>query len=75
MQRVDAFVMMRIEIEQLTRDLKHTRDELSRVQQPTSSSSVSHDAFMMMKLEMGQLTQRLEELQKQLLSHQQNSES
>ena len=70
----DAFTMMRIEVEQLSRDLKATRSELQKAQQP-ATGSVSHDAFMMMKIEVGRLTQRIDELNQQLANRQQNSES
>lgn len=70
----DAFTMMRIEVEQLSRDLKTTRSELQKAQQP-ATGSVSHDAFMMMKIEVGRLTQRIDELNQQLANRQQNSES
>jgi sec-independent protein translocase protein TatB len=70
----DAFTMMRIEVEQLSRDLKATRSELQKAQQP-ATGSVSHDAFMMMKIEVGRLTQRIDELNQQLTNRQQNSES
>lgn len=70
----DTFTMMRIEVEQLSRDLKAMRNELQKTPQP-ASTSVSHDAFMMMKIEVGRLTQRIDELNQQLATRQQNSES
>jgi sec-independent protein translocase protein TatB len=66
----DSLVMMRIEVEQMSRDLATMRAEIQQhATRPTPSSSVSYDDFMMMRLTVGELTQRIDALTKQLASN------
>ena len=66
----DSLVMMRIEVEQMSRDLATMRAEIQQhATRPTPPSSVSYDDFMMMRLTVGELTQRIDALTKQLASN------
>ena len=66
----DSLVMMRIEVEQMSRDLATMRAEIKQhATRPTQPSSVSYDDFMMMRLTVGELTQRIDALTKQLASN------
>lgn len=59
----DAFMLMKVEVEQLNRDLKKLRDELTK-QKPTNS--VSYDDMMMMRVQIGQLSHQIDQLNRQL---------
>jgi sec-independent protein translocase protein TatB len=59
----DSFMLMKVEVEQLSRDLTKLREEMTK-QKPTSS--VSYDDMMMMRLQIGQLSQQIEQLNRQL---------
>ena len=59
----DAFMMMKIEVEQLHRDLAKLREELTK-NKPTNS--VSYDDMMMMRVQIGQLSHQLDQLNRQL---------
>ncbi len=66
----DSFVMMRIEVEQMSRDLAAMRAEIKQQTARSSTpSSVSYDDFMMMRITVNELTQRIEALTKQLASN------
>lgn len=66
----DSLVMMRIEVEQMSRDLASMRAEIKQqTSRPPTPTSVSYDDFMMMRLTVGELTQRIEALTKQLASN------
>ena len=66
----DSLVMMRIEVEQMSRDLATMRAEIQQhATRTTPPSSVSYDDFMMMRLTVGELTQRIDALTKQLASN------
>lgn len=66
----DSFVMMRIEVEQMSRDLAAMRAEIKQqAARPSTPSSVSYDDFMMMRITVNELTQRIEALTKQLASN------
>lgn len=66
----DSFVMMRIEVEQMSRDLAAMRAEIKQhTARPSTTSSVSYDDFMMMRITVNELTQRIEALTKQLASN------
>ena len=66
----DSFVMMRIEVEQMSRDLAAMRAEIKQqTARPSTTSSVSYDDFMMMRITVNDLTQRIEALTKQLASN------
>jgi sec-independent protein translocase protein TatB len=59
----DSFMMMKVEVEQLGRDLKKLREEMTK-QKPTNS--VSYDDMMMMRVQIGQLSHQLDQLNRQL---------
>lgn len=59
----DSFMLMKVEVEQLSRDLKKLREELSS-QKPTNS--VSYDDMMMMRVQIGQLSHQIDQLNRQL---------
>lgn len=59
----DSFMMMKVEVEQLSRDLKKLREEMTK-QKPTNS--VSYDDMMMMRVQIGQLSHQLDQLNRQL---------
>jgi hypothetical protein len=59
----DSFMMMKVEVEQLSRDLKKLREEMA-IQKPTNS--VSYDDMMMMRVQIGQITHQLDQLNRQL---------
>jgi chromosome segregation ATPase len=59
----DSFMMMKVEVEQLSRDLKKLREEMA-TQKPTNS--VSYDDMMMMRVQIGQITHQLDQLNRQL---------
>jgi hypothetical protein len=59
----DSFMMMKVEVEQLGRDLKKLREEMA-TQKPTNS--VSYDDMMMMRVQIGQITHQLDQLNRQL---------
>lgn len=66
----DSFVMMRVEVEQMSRELTAMRAEVKqRAAQPSTPSSVSYDDFMMMRITVNELTQRIDALTKQLASN------
>lgn len=67
----DAFMMMKIEVEQLNRDLKTIREEFAK-QKPTNS--VSYDDMMMMRVQIGQLSHQIEQLNRQLAASKPNVE-
>jgi hypothetical protein len=56
-------MMMKVEVEQLSRDLKKLREEMTK-QKPTNS--VSYDDMMMMRVQIGQLSHQLDQLNRQL---------
>ena len=56
-------MMMKVEVEQLGRDLKKLREEMTK-QKPTNS--VSYDDMMMMRVQIGQLSHQLDQLNRQL---------
>ncbi len=59
----DSFTMMKIEVEQLNRDLKKLREDMAK-QKPTNS--VSYDDMMMMRVQLGQLSNQIDQLHRQL---------
>jgi len=59
----DSFMMMKIEVEQLNRDLKKLREDMAK-QKPTNS--VSYDDIMMMRVQLGQLSNQIDQLHRQL---------
>jgi hypothetical protein len=59
----DSFMLMKVEVEQLSRDLKKLREESSS-QKPTNS--VSYDDMMMMRVQIGQLSHQIDQLNRQL---------
>lgn len=67
----DAFMMMKVEVEQLNRDLKKLREEITK-QKPTNS--VSYDDMMMMRVQLGQLSHQIDQLHKQLATSKSNVE-
>lgn len=59
----DAFMLMKVEVEQLSRDLKKLREEMTK---QTPANSVSYDDMMMMRVQIGQLSHQLDQLNRQL---------
>ena len=59
----DSFMMMKVEVEQLGRDLKKLREEMAK---QTPTNSVSYDDMMMMRVQIGQLSHQLDQLNRQL---------
>lgn len=66
----DSFVMMRIEVEQMSRELATMRGEISKnAARPSTPASVSYDDFMVMRITVSELTQRIDALTKQLAAN------
>jgi sec-independent protein translocase protein TatB len=59
----DSFMLMKVEVEQLSRDLKKLREEMAK---QTPANSVSYDDMMMMRVQIGQLSHQLDQLNRQL---------
>lgn len=59
----DSFMMMKVEVEQLGRDLKKLREEMTK---QTPTNTVSYDDMMMMRVQIGQLSHQLDQLNRQL---------
>lgn len=64
----DNFMMMQIEVAQLSNNLSALRTEITQAKLG-APPSVSYDAFMMMRVELAQLSQQLEALTKQLTTN------
>ena len=56
-------MLMKVEVEQLGRDLKKLREEMTK---QTPTNSVSYDDMMMMRVQIGQLSHQLDQLNRQL---------
>lgn len=56
-------MMMKVEVEQLGRDLKKLREEMTK---QTPTNTVSYDDMMMMRVQIGQLSHQLDQLNRQL---------
>ncbi|NBU65057.1 MAG: hypothetical protein EBS29_11240, partial [Chloroflexia bacterium] len=64
----DSFMMMQVEVAQLSNALSTLRTEINQAKLG-APPSVSYDAFMMMRVELAQLSQQLETLTKQLTTN------
>jgi sec-independent protein translocase protein TatB len=64
----DNFMMMQIEVAQLSNNISTLRTEITQAKLG-APPSVSYDAFMMMRVELAQLSQQLEALSKQLATN------
>ena len=64
----DNFMMMQIEVAQLSNNLSTLRTEITQAKLG-APPSVSYDAFMMMRVELAQLSHQLEALSKQLTTN------
>ena len=64
----DNFMMMKVEVAQLSNDLSALRTEIKQAKLG-APPSVSYDAFMMMRVELAQLSQQLETVTKQLTTN------
>lgn len=66
----DSVVMMRIEVEQMSRELAAMRAEMTQhATRPATPASVSYDDFMVMRITVSELTQRIDTLTKQLATN------
>ena len=64
----DNFMMMQVEVSQLTQELSTLRNEIKQ-SKLGAPPSVSYDAFMIMRVELAQLSQQLDAVTKQLTTH------